>query len=54
MQVMFTLGMQQYGSLPYYVLLLSVLQYVAVLRCHIAMITFEKEHITSLKLVFSR
>ena len=44
------LGMQQYGSLPYYVLPLSVLQYIAVLQY---MIKFEKEYIMSLKLVFS-
>ena len=46
----FGLGMQQYGSLPYCVLPLSVLQYIAVLQY---MIKFEKEHIMSLKLVFS-
>ena len=46
----YVLGMQQYGSLPYCVLPLSVLQYIAVLQY---MIKFEKEHIMSLKLVFS-
>ena len=44
------LGMQQYGSLPYCVLPLSVLQHIVVLQY---MIKFEKEHIMSLKLVFS-
>ena len=43
------LGMQQYGSLPYCILHLSVLQYIAILQY---MIKFEKEHIMSLKLVF--
>ena len=42
--------MQQYRLLPYCVLPLSVLQYIAVLQY---MIKFEKEHIMSLKLVFS-
>ena len=44
---MYLLGMQQYGSLPYCVLPLSVLQYIAVLQY------MKKEHIMSLKLVFS-
>ena len=39
--------MQQYGSLPYCVLPLSVLQYIAILQY------MKQEHIMSLKLVFS-
>ena len=39
--------MQQYESLPYCVLPLSVLQYIAVLQY------MKQEHIMSLKLVFS-
>ena len=42
----YVLGMQQYGSLPYCILPLSVLQYIAVLQY------MKKEHI-SLKFVFS-
>ena len=46
-QYKYVLGMQQYGSLPYCVLHLSVLQYTAILQYMI------KFHIMSLKLVFS-
>ena len=45
----YVLGMQQYGSLPYCVLPLSILQYIAVLQY---MIKFDKRtHV--FKLVFS-
>ena len=45
-----TIGMQQYGLLPYCVLPLRVLQYIAVLQY---MIKFEKRAHHVFKLVFS-
>ena len=48
--VTYVLGMQQYGSLPYCVLPLSVLQYITVLQC---MIKFEKRTHHVFKTCFS-